>query len=87
MFTDGTVMRSIRTPSHRPFERIARRAGMSVIRLHDVRHTYRPLLIAAGVPVKVVSERLGQVKPTSTIETSSTCCRACSPRRPACSSS
>lgn len=41
------------------FERIARRAGVRVIRLHDVRHTHATLLIAAGVPVKVVSERLG----------------------------
>src|SRR5436305_92726 len=41
------------------FERIARRAGVRIIRLHDVRHTHASLLIAAGVPVKVVSERLG----------------------------
>ena len=41
------------------FERIARRADVPVIRLHDVRHTHATLLITAGVPVKVVSERLG----------------------------
>ncbi len=29
------------------------------IRLHDVRHTHASLLLSAGVPVKVVSERLG----------------------------
>jgi integrase len=51
------------------FERIARRAGVSVIRLHDLRHTYGTLLIAAGVPVKVVSERLGHATPSYTIET------------------
>jgi integrase len=51
------------------FERIARRAGVPVIRLHDLRHTAGTLLIAAGVPVKVVSERLGHASPTFTIET------------------
>jgi integrase len=40
-----------------------------VIRLHDLRHTHGTLLIAAGVPVKVVSERLGHATPTFTIET------------------
>jgi integrase len=29
------------------------------IRMHDLRHTHATLLIAAGVPIKVVSERLG----------------------------
>jgi integrase len=29
------------------------------IRLHDLRHTWATLALAAGVPVKIVSERLG----------------------------
>jgi integrase len=51
------------------FERTARRAGVRVIRLHDLRHTHGTLLIAAGVPVKVVSERLGHGHPAFTIDT------------------
>ena len=51
------------------FERIARRAGVPVIRLHGLRHTHATLLISAGVPVKVVSERLGHATPTYTIGT------------------
>ena len=51
------------------FERIARRADVPVIRLHDVRHTHATLLITAGVPVKVVSERLGHATAAFTIET------------------
>jgi len=51
------------------FERIAARAGVPRIRLHDVRHTHGTLLIKAGVPVKVVSERLGHGNPAFTIDT------------------
>jgi integrase len=51
------------------FERLARRAGIPVIRLHDVRHTHATLLIKAGVPVKVASERLGHATAAFTIET------------------
>jgi integrase len=40
-----------------------------VIRLHDVRHTHATLLIKAGVPVKVVSERLGHATAAFAIET------------------
>ena len=42
---------------------------MPVIRLHDLRHTHCTLLIKAGVPVKVVSERLGHATPAFTIDT------------------
>jgi integrase len=51
------------------FERIARRAGVPVIRLHDLRHTHGTLLIKGLVPVKVVSERLGHANIAFTIET------------------
>lgn len=37
------------------------------IRVHDLRHTHATLLLAAGVPVKVVSERLGHANPTITL--------------------
>jgi Phage integrase family len=38
-------------------------------RLHGLRHTHGTLLISAGVPVKVVSERLGHATPGFTIDT------------------
>jgi hypothetical protein len=38
-----------------------------VIRLHDLRHTHATLLLAAGEPVKVVSERLGHASATITL--------------------
>ena len=43
----------------RHFQDLARRAGLRVIRLHDLRHTNASLALAAGVDLKVVSDRLG----------------------------
>jgi integrase len=37
------------------------------IRLHDLRYTHATLLLADGVPVKVVSERLGHASATITL--------------------
>ncbi len=69
MFTDGHGEAIHPHAMSQTFERIARRAGVSMIRPHDLRHTHGTLLIAAGVPVKVVSERLGHATPTFTIGT------------------
>lgn len=41
------------------FGRLAEAAGLPHIRLHDLRHSYATAALAAGVPVKVVSDRLG----------------------------
>jgi integrase len=41
------------------FARLIKRASLRTIRLHDLRHTHASLALEAGVPVKVVSERLG----------------------------
>lgn len=38
------------------------------IRTHDFRHTFATLLIEAGVPIKVVSELLGQSSVGITLE-------------------
>jgi integrase len=69
MFTDGGGEPIHPHAISQTFERIARRADVTVIRLHDVRHTHGTLLIVAGVPVKVVSERLGHATPVFTIDT------------------
>jgi len=69
MFTDGGGQPIHPHAISQAFERIVRRAGVPVIRLHELRHTHGTLLIAAGVPVKVVSERLGHAMPAFTIET------------------
>jgi integrase len=38
------------------------------IRLHDLRHTHATLLLQAGVPIKVVSERLGHSRVAMTLD-------------------
>jgi integrase len=39
------------------------------VRLHDLRHTHASDLLAAGVNVKVVSDRLGHASTTFTLDT------------------
>lgn len=41
------------------FKALAAAAALPVIRFHDIRHTYATAALLAGVPVKVVSQRLG----------------------------
>jgi hypothetical protein len=43
----------------RHFQRLIAEAGLPVIRLHDHRHTNASIALAAGVDIKVVSDRLG----------------------------
>jgi integrase len=51
------------------FERLARTAGLPKIRLHDVRHSYASAALAAGIPAKVISERLGHATIQITLDT------------------
>jgi integrase len=41
------------------WEHTAKKAGVKIIRFHDARHTHASLMLQQGVPLKVVSERLG----------------------------
>jgi integrase len=43
----------------REFKRMIERHQLDRIRLHDLRHTWATLALKAGIPLKVVSERLG----------------------------
>jgi integrase len=49
------------------FERHVAASTLPRIRLHDLRHTHATILLKAGVPVKVVSERLGHSSPAFTM--------------------
>lgn len=51
------------------FGRLIATTELSRIRFHDLRHTHASLLVAAGDPIKVVSERLGHSHPGFTMHT------------------
>ena len=51
------------------FHRQVRRLDMPRICFHGLRHTHASLLVAAGTPIKVVSERLGHANPGFTMAT------------------
>lgn len=51
----------------RSFDRLVARHALPRIRFHDIRHTHATLLLKAGVPAKVVSERLGHATPGFTL--------------------
>ena len=45
-----------------------KRADVTLIRFHDLRHTHASLLLEAGVFPKVVSERLGHANISITLD-------------------
>ena len=45
------------------------KVGLPAIRLHDVRHSYATAVLAAGIPAKIVSERLGHANVQITLDT------------------
>jgi integrase len=51
------------------FRKHVKRLGLPRIRLHDVRHSYATAALAAGVPAKVVSERIGHANVGITLDT------------------
>jgi len=51
------------------FKKLVARSPLPRIRFHDLRHTHATLLLKAGVPIKVVSERLGHATPGFTMAT------------------
>ena len=69
VFTDGDGDPVHPHALYQTFGRIVRNAEVPTIRFHDLRHTHGSLLIKDGVPVKVVSERLGHAHIAHTIQT------------------
>jgi integrase len=52
----------------REFDRRVLRWSLPRVRLHDLRHTWATLALEAGVPAKVVSERLGHANISITLD-------------------
>ena len=55
--TDGVPLRP--NTVSRAWEYTAKKAGVKIIRFHDARHSHASLMLKQGVPLKVLSERLG----------------------------
>jgi integrase len=51
------------------FIRLAAKAGLPRIRLHDLRHTHATLALRAGEQARVMQERLGHSKVAVTLDT------------------
>jgi integrase len=64
---DGTPIHPQRLSAW--FGRHVRDARLPRIRFHDLRHTHASLGLAAGVPVKIMSERLGHATSSFTADT------------------
>ena len=69
VFTDGDGDPIHPHALYQSFRRIVANADIPPLRFHDLRHTHGSLLIKEGVPVKVVSERLGHGHIAHTIQT------------------
>ncbi len=64
--TIGTPMDSVAL--RKSFKSLIKQAGLLEIRFHDLRHTAASLMLNYGVPVIVVSRRLGHSKPSITLD-------------------
>jgi integrase len=51
----------------RYFNPLLTKAGLPKIRVYDLRHTHATLMLAAGVPLKAVAERLGHASAAMTL--------------------
>ena len=64
---------SLGTPIHprnllRDYKLLLKKAGLPVMRFHDLRHTAASLMLNHGIAVIVVSRRLGHAKPSITLD-------------------
>ena len=65
---DRTAKRSTVPPSTRRAKAAWRRAGLEPITLHEARHTFASLMIAAGVNAKALATYMGHASVTITLD-------------------
>jgi len=51
------------------FRKVVHNAGLESVRLHDLRHSYASLMLAAGVNVKAISQSMGHANIGITLDT------------------
>ena len=64
---DGTPQPPYRVSA--TFRHLVQRSAVGPVRFHDLRHTAATLMLRAGVPIKVVSNRLGHATASLTLDT------------------
>jgi integrase len=69
VFTDPTGVGWHPDTVSQAFDRLVTSSPLPRIRLHDLRHSHATHLLAAGVNVKVISERLGHASVSFTLDT------------------
>jgi integrase len=69
VFVSKTGQHLRRNAIRKTFQGILRRAGLPVVKFHDLRHTCATLLMASGTHAKVVQERLGHSQISVTLDT------------------
>jgi len=68
IFTSKIGTPTDRDNLRKQFKKLLRKAGLPDIRFHDLRHTAASLMLNSGVPVIVVSKRLGHARPSITLD-------------------
>ena len=68
IFTDPSGQPIIASTLLRDYKALLKAAGLPVIRFHDLRHTAASLMLNHGVPVIVVSRRLGHARASITLD-------------------
>ena len=53
---------------HDPFNQVIKEAKLPKIRFHDLRHTAATMMLNFGIPVIIVSKRLGHAQASITLE-------------------
>ena len=54
---------------YKEMKRVSFRSGVKEIRLHDLRHSHASYLIHRGIPIIVISQRLGHQQIETTLQT------------------
>jgi integrase len=68
VFTNSIGGPIIHSNLRRNYLQLLKDAGLPHIRFHDLRHTAASLLLNHGIPVIIVSRRLGHAKPSITLD-------------------
>jgi integrase len=64
---EGALANQYCTDMQKPWRRIRERAGISDVRIHDLRHTYASNAVSSGMPIQMVGKLLGHTQIQTTM--------------------